>query len=336
MNKSQIEQLLYAPESSSFSSTLVFDKYNKTYKITQSVDINITLAASGHLDNATMKLVIIPDNTHALTIDGAAFDVMGAFDKSQINTVYLEYDGDDVKPTAHILNKSRKVVDYTRSFVTSNSSANVITLNNGDGLLSFAGDVPFSIMCWVKLGTIGTENNILVKGDGSTDSYMIAVDAINKFAFFLRDTGSAYLYTKVGTTLSANTWYHLAVTYDGSKLASGVKMYLNAVNSTLENSSSGTFGTIKNVGTVKIGNRPSTGTFGDFEMAHLVIASGVLSFSEIQEAYNNAVAYYNLKYSTLNSKMLAYYTFFNSLADVSNNGTHTGSASSTTYSTDTP
>jgi hypothetical protein len=113
-------------------------------------------------------------------------------------------------------------------------------------------------------------------------------------------------------------------------------MYVNAVNSSLENTSTGTFGTIKNVGTVKIGNRPLTGGFGDFKIDHLVIANAVLSFSEIQEAYNNGVAFYNLKYATLNSKMVAYYPFFNSLADISNNGTHTGTASSTTYSTDTP
>jgi hypothetical protein len=283
-----------------------------------------------------MTLVIIPDNTHALTIDAAAFTVIGAFDKSQINIVNLYYPGSGVAPIANILNIPHAVVDYTRSFVTSNNSSNVITLNNGDGLLSFAGDVPFSVMCWVKLGTIGIENNLLAKGDGSNDCYLVAVNAINKFVFYVKDTASAYLLTAVGSTLSANTWYHLAVTYDGSKLASGVKMYLNAVNSTLENSSSGTFGTIKNVGAVKIGNRPFTGGFGDFEMFQPVIASGVLSFSEIQEAYNNGKPFNNLRYSTLNSKMLAYYTFFNSLADVSNNGTHTGTASSTTYSTDTP
>jgi hypothetical protein len=136
--KSQLEQIIYAPETSAFSSVIVFDKYNKSYKVTQSADINITLAASGHIDDSIIKITIVPDNVHALTIDTNAFCVSGAFDRSQGNIVILKTHGLGFPPTANILNIPYAQVDYTRSFVTSNNANNVITLNNTDGLLSFA------------------------------------------------------------------------------------------------------------------------------------------------------------------------------------------------------
>jgi hypothetical protein len=107
----------------------------KEYHVVQSADINITLsAAAGQLHGDNITVEIEPDNTHALTIDASAFCVIGAFDRSQIICGSFK-NLTSGAPIAHILNIPRKQVDYTRSFVTSNNANNVITLNNGDGLL---------------------------------------------------------------------------------------------------------------------------------------------------------------------------------------------------------
>jgi len=119
-------------------------------------------------------------------------------------------------------------------------------------------DIPFSISFWVYPYVIGgsqfhviTTKRGLSSGDNA--EYQILIGTSGEVQVQLFSTSSAnYLISQKGTVL-ANQWSHVAVTYDGLGIASGLKIYLNSIGSGLPNTA-GTY--------VKMINTPYKNYFG--------------------------------------------------------------------------
>lgn len=105
--------------------------------------------------------------------------------------------------------------------------------------LNFEYTQAFTLACWFYPTALAALNNgwVLTKmmSSGSFRGYGLQIaggaytTAPNSFAFWLRNDNatSRFLTVRSGNVLADSTQQHLCVTYSGSGLASGVKLYLN-------------------------------------------------------------------------------------------------------------
>ena len=134
---------------------------------------------------------------------------------------------------------------YSQTGALSGSSDTAIDLNTGTNQYFYVADndtftfstsdtkdKPFSFSMWYKPDTVGAKN-VFTK----IQEYGLAEHSgSSRMRFFLTDksTGvSHYIYNT--TSFVANTWYHIAITYDGrggAAAGNGVKFYVNGVDDT--------------------------------------------------------------------------------------------------------
>jgi hypothetical protein len=86
--------------------------------------------------------------------------------------------------------------------------------------------------------------------------------------------------------LSINPWYHVVVTYDGSKLANGIKIYINNSNTTLTTNYDTFTGSSINSQIVQFGRAGLGGTHFNGIMDEIAIYNKELTPSEITQLYN--------------------------------------------------
>ncbi len=123
---------------------------------------------------------------------------------------------------------------------------------------------PMSFEVWVKFGGFGLIDHLISKyqvGKG----IVFSVFGGNELRFDLQFNGSANLITKysTGAGITTGIWYHLAATYDGSSLASGVKMYKNGIEVSYGLTIDALTSSILNLQTVKVGAFPAAGFYSE-------------------------------------------------------------------------
>jgi hypothetical protein len=116
----------------------------------------------------------------------------------------------------------------------------------------------------------------------------------NKVRFLCASGNTNFLRAEGNTSLSLNMWHNLVVTYDGSKLFSGIKIYVNGVEQTLTNLNIGTYtGMTNTIVTPTIGNvvNPNAGEAMSGMIDELYIYKNrVLSATEVSEVYTKFLA----------------------------------------------
>jgi len=110
--------------------------------------------------------------------------------------------------------------------------------NNAFSFTDGTNDKPFSIKANIYITQLGAINSIFSRYTGSnnnTSEYIFYVRSTNKLAVLLfnKAAGGVYIGAEVTTPLSNNTPYNVIVTYDGSGLWTGIKIYLDGVSQTL-------------------------------------------------------------------------------------------------------
>jgi len=93
------------------------------------------------------------------------------------------------------------------------------------------GSGDFTLEAWVYTATAATNQAICAKESSGTDSFLFLIgnSSGNKVALNLSSDGATYSLTLTGsTTLSINTWYHVAAVRSGSG-SNNIKLYLNGV-----------------------------------------------------------------------------------------------------------
>jgi len=96
---------------------------------------------------------------------------------------------------------------------------------------SDTGADPLSLSLWFK--TTDSSTQVLVGKQNTNfpyEGYSIAIVSVNKIYFNIGNyTGNKYIQLKSATisSISDGNWHHLVVTYDGSRAASGVNIYLD-------------------------------------------------------------------------------------------------------------
>jgi hypothetical protein len=138
-----------------------------------------------------------------------------------------------------------------------------------------------TLECWVYISSLPSNDSVLIAGKDSTDTHqyqLVLCTVGGRWCFRPLIASPGFYYVNGNTTAQANTWYHLAMTYDGSSL----RLY---VNGTLDDS-------IAASGTITSASNPFLiGGYGvapwtlDGRVDEVSLYSRALSAGEIQGIY---------------------------------------------------
>ena len=178
---------------------------------------------------------------------------------------------------------------------------------NYGNVLNFSISDSFTASAWIYPTNVSVTQMILTKRSGTYLGILFIYLSTSKPALWLFNSQGVGIDVRGNYTLSDNNWYHISISYDGSGLASGVKIYVDSdlkqneiVLDTLDGND------FSNSGNFEIGSTLS----GSFEFKGKIDESGiwskVLSETEINLLYNKGVGItftnfsYIPKYSRLN------------------------------------
>ncbi len=148
-------------------------------------------------------------------------------------------------------------------------------------------DKPFSIKANIYLRGLGTQQTILSKYNGNlnnTSEYFFFITNTNRLCLILMNRNTGYIGAQVstGNAFLINTNYNVVVTYDGSGIWTGIKMYINGVSIALSSVNSGTYLSMKTttliptIGNSVVQNNPFIGMIDE-----LYIFNGALTQSQV-------------------------------------------------------
>ena len=177
--------------------------------------------------------------------------------------------------------------------------ANALSWNFGSGHIDLGASLnkpgadAFSIIWWAKLQQ-PTGNNGLW-GNQATSSPFSGMacwtdsnDSGNMYFEIVR-TGASALRVKFPFTVFPGDWHHYIMTYDGSKSASGVNMYLDGVELSRVVVQDNFTGTVNTFGTSKIGSTILYGNMQNSSMDEFCSADQHISQQEATGVYNSGL-----------------------------------------------
>lgn len=220
---SAVNAIMYDAGNSGSSKTI--DWGNGAYqKLTLTADTTLTLSSP---ENTIYLLTLLQDSTGSRTVSwpatvrwagGTALTTSTA---NKADVVQLAYDG------------SYYLASYATAFSHSNAyrSDHSITFNGSNenidlgNTLDETGANPFSWSFWAKASA--SAGTAIGKISGTTQGYQIVMGSAF-LAFQAGDgAGGHVLDLRKDPGLSANTWHHVVLTYDGTKSAAGTKFYID-------------------------------------------------------------------------------------------------------------
>lgn len=197
-------------------------------------------------------------------------------------TSYFNYDYDSLS-LASITNTNSLSFDGVGDYVDCGGAID-FHFNNGIG-----SDLPFSVSAWVKLDNITAKRVVSKDTSTSAREYLLGTSGNGKFNMLL-GTGSVNINCQNNTALNTTDWYHVVSTYDGSKTAAGIKVYVNGDASSLSTSTAGSYtGMPQTNGNLEIGRFANLHSFFDGFIDEVSIFDYELSQIQVSAIYNNKV-----------------------------------------------
>jgi len=198
-----------------------------------------------------------------------------------------------------------------------NGSSNYISIADND-LLSMDGDQKFSICAWVYM-TEATDFGIVSKGAyNSTGEYIFDTSGSDELRLTLMDesVSNTYEASTTSSTITQNTWNHVACTYNGvggTSANAGIKLYINGINQAVALSDSGTYVAMENLGADLFIGKYDT-SLAEGNISQVGIWKGELTQAQVQsvmESTSYAKIPADVK-STLGSELVTSITNFSS------------------------
>lgn len=161
-------------------------------------------------------------------------------------------------------------------------------------------DNPFSIEGWVCPNSVGSLT-VFQKFDNSPNrEYSLNLVGTGQLQLILYNTlGTIFIGRKTTLTLSPSKWYHVAATYDGSSASSGIKLYINGVQSDTTDVNSGVYVAMSNTSAVATISAISSAFSGN--ISNISIYSDVRTPSEVLTDYQNGFI------DTANANLISYW-----------------------------
>ena len=272
------------------------------------------------------------------TIHGTSSVALYDYTALIANTIYYfrcrVYKGGSFSEYSNIANITPSVlkVNSANTSVLLADASNELYFNNGAG-----SDLPFSVLAIAKSNAFNITNTLLSRGNASGCSYNIRLNAATgetDIVIYGSDlTNNNLLYAKSGVAMSAGVKIRVAYTYDGSKVANGIKMYLNGIEPSayIARAKYGTYNNMNNRAGVYVGRMVKDNEQGNLDLDTLLIVNKVLSQAEITE-FQNIPYDYNLSGLSFWANVLSCHQFNSNLLD--DKGNHNGSAVAPAYAND--
>jgi hypothetical protein len=117
-------------------------------------------------------------------------------------------------------------------------------------------DQPFSYGMWMN-GTLSGTTSPLAKASGfNAGEYYTLFNGSTIIARCIYNTGGAYIGRVTNNTFSNDTWYYVVVTYSGSEVSTGIKIYVNGSEEATSANNSGSYAGMQNTSNdLRIGRR---------------------------------------------------------------------------------
>jgi hypothetical protein len=153
-------------------------------------------------------------------------------------------------------------------------------------------DQPFTFETWIYLDSGFSAAGAIASSyhDNNSRSYILGVTASRQlyFRLFNQDSDNKRIGRRYATSLTPATWYHVVMTYDGSKLESGIQLYVNGVRVDDTSDSAGTYTGVRTDLPFLLGNTHSTHATFHGKLDEFAIYSSVLAPTRILGHYQAA------------------------------------------------
>ncbi len=172
------------------------------------------------------------------------------------------------------------------------NDADAFTFSSGGGI-----DLPFSIVGWIKPES-SINSPFFIKGTSASSEW--SFNNYNNQPLMTLYNGANYIGQMATTTLNNGTWYHIGMSYSGSKTAAGIKLYIDGVSAPSSPLINGSYAGMTNTATsLYLGSYPGVGNY-DGVLSNLKLYNTELTPSEMMNDYlgvhkaTNLVAWYKL------------------------------------------
>lgn len=140
-----------------------------------------------------------------------------------------------------------------------NGSTSTAQVSQADPSINFDGTKPFSVSLWFFNSDLYGEQTLISNLNPSTSNYTgwdISIDAVSGINVYLIDQWTTNCIDVQTPIPSVGAAHHLCVTYDGSKKAAGVAVYLDGALQTPTVAYDSLTGSTSNTNPLHIGSRP--------------------------------------------------------------------------------
>lgn len=241
------------------------------------------------------------------------------------------------QPTFKALDQSTTSLDFGANNYLDCGGASDFSFTDGNG-----NDLPFSVSAWVKLDNTLTQRILSKDLSTSSREYLFGTNGASRFNMLL-GTGSKNLDIGSTTTLNTTEWFHVVATYDGSKNASGLKLYVNGDDSNRVDGSVGSYtGMTATAGALEIGRFANGHSDFEGKLDEIAIFNSELTASDVSSLAASRGAHI---VNDLSLSPVAYYrmgeddnltdgqTGISQITDASGNGNHATQSDTTSQPT---
>lgn len=172
---------------------------------------------------------------------------------------------------------------------TATFSSTAVAQGTNQTATNFNGSTPFSVSTWVKLADISAYHAIAstLQLSSNDQGWEVAGGGGDGFSIFLINNLSAFNHIQVFCTAvpTANTLYNVVWTYDGSKTAAGVIIYVNGTPCAVTVGENSLTGAISSTQNVALGGRVDNSEPLNGIEAYTRIYNRVLSQTDVTNYY---------------------------------------------------
>ena len=147
---------------------------------------------------------------------------------------------------------------------------------------NFTGTTPFTISLWALLNSAGEQGTLVSTFDGSDIGWEVSLNGPGQTLGLQLISSSGELIILANSAPSAGTIHHFCTTYDGSRTAPGVVLYIDGVAQSVTVFSNNLAASIANAQPVVIGARSNntelfSGNMADLRIYDVAFTSGQVS-----------------------------------------------------------
>jgi len=178
----------------------------------------------------------------------------------------------------------------TKSILLDSSNSDFVTMGNASSL-DFDITDAFTISAWIKSNGSGqmTIASKALRAAGREKGYQF-YEIDGKLVFIMTPNISSFakLQIRTGAEIVDNTWQHVAVTYNGNGLNTGLNLYVNGASPTVVRSGTLTL-SVANTSEFNLGARANTEVFWNGNLDEVSVFNSELSASDITTIYGTGV-----------------------------------------------